>query len=382
MRPARGRQIRWRDPSSGDSVPLSPASVPIMRILVPGRATRSVRWGFLRNRVREVLIARLMGPRRRFRYAATESPLGDDVSILSSTPLVRPLPAPTTLINAHNASRRKSVLVLENAIVDTITNYVYDANLRFIVESSSWSVDHAVLRFPAPPRPPRTATLRGDTLHLGTDAYYHWLIEEVPAYLQARAARPAARTIIRRSPPAYVVDLLRLLGEDRTEVPSSVRLESLTFASRGAAVIPNDVDVQTLHEFRDSLDLPISPARRIYVPRREAGRFPVNEDEVEALVTEAGCEIVHLTGMPLAEQIALFSGAELVIAMHGAGLANAVWCRVGATRVVEIARDGQPDCFATLAALSSLPYTRVGARSGSEWRVDLGELGRAIEPHT
>ena len=155
--------------------------------------SRAVSLGFIRNTLRERVITRLMGSHRGFRYVASESPTREDVTVLSTTAITRPLPEPTTQLSGHHATRRKSVLVLRDAILDTITNYVYDRDLKFIGESTSWSVDHATLRFPARPRIPRTATITGDTLHLGTDAYYHWLIEEVPAYLQARALRPHAR---------------------------------------------------------------------------------------------------------------------------------------------------------------------------------------------
>ena len=341
--------------------------------------SRSVSLGFVRNTVREQLISRLTGARHGFRYVATESPTQDDVRLVGTTPIARPLPEPTTQLNGHKATTQKSVIVLEGAIVDTITNYVYDRNLRFVGDSSSWSLDHSVLRAPARPRPRRELTFPGESIYLGTDAFYHWLIEEVPAYLQARLASPGARTVIRRSPPRYVVDLLELLLEDYTEAPSYPRFESLTFASKGAALIPNEVDLRTLHDLRESLDLGPLRRRRLYISRRDSGRYPTNEDEVEAAVTTAGCDIVQLVGASLSEQIALFAGAELIIATHGAGLANLAWCRTGETRVVEIARAGQPNCFATLAELSSLPYAVVTASAGTDWTVDINSLRRAID---
>jgi len=342
--------------------------------------SRSVSLGFIRNTVRERLISVLAGSKYGFRYIATESPAGDDVRVIDTTPITRVLPEPTTQLSGHRPTMQKSVLVLTGAVVDTITNYVYDRDLRFIGESSSWSLDHSVLRAPARPRPPRTVTYPVESLYLGTDAYYHWLIEEVPAYLQARRASPEARTIIRRSPPRYVVDLLQLIDEQYSEAPTYARLELLTFASKGAAIIPNEVDLQTLHDLRDSLELRTGQPRRFYVSRRDSGRYPANEDAVEAVVAQAGCEIVQLAGMSLPDQIALFAGAELVVGTHGAGLANLAWCRTAATRVVEIARTGQPNCFATLAELSALPYAVVTSAPQGAWTVDVDSLKRAIDP--
>ncbi len=342
--------------------------------------SRSVSLGFIRNTLRERLINRLTGAKYGFRYIATESPVADDVRVIETTPITRELPEPTAQLSGHRPTRQKSVLVLTGAIVDTITNYVYDRDLHFIGESSSWSLDHSFARFPARPRSTRTVTYPGESLYLGTDAYYHWLIEEVPAYLQARRASPGARTIVRRSPPRNVVDLLNLIGVQYTEAPSHARFESLTFASKGAAVIPNEVDLLTLHQLRDSLELKPSQSRRVYVSRRDFGRYPSNEDAVEALVIQEGFEVVQLAGMSLSDQIALFMGAEVVVGTHGAGLANLAWCRTGATRVVEIARVGQTACFATLAELSALPYAVLASVPQGEWTVDVDALRRAIDP--
>lgn len=320
--------------------------------------SRAVSLGFLRNTVRERIIRYLTGAWLGYRRLATENPVRDDATVLSSSP--------------------QRVFALEGAVIDTITNYVYDRELRLISESTSWNLDRAVARFPARPRAPREVTIAGEVIHLGTDAYYHWLIEEVPAYLQARAARPEARTIVRKSAPAYVRDLLGLLGVTATESTLYARVGTLVFAARGIAAEPNAVDLASLHELRDSLELPLAGRKKIYISRRDSGRFPRNESAVEAIAAAAGCDIVRLTGMPLLDQIALFAGAELVVATHGAGLANLAWCRDGATSVVEIAQRGQPDCFERLAALSSLPYTRVDAPDGPDWTVDLDALAEAL----
>jgi hypothetical protein len=56
---------------------------------------------------------------------------------------------------------------------------------------------------------------------------------------------------------------------------------------------------------------------------------------------------VQLEKMPLREQIGCFDQAALVIAQHGAALANCVWMRPGAV-VVELGHDLRHNHFATL----------------------------------
>src|SRR5262249_17494431 len=75
---------------------------------------------------------------------------------------------------------------------------------------------------------------------------------------------------------------------------------------------------------------------RIYISRRDApGRRIVNEDELMAHLAQYGYREVVLSGLPLIEQIKIFSSASRVISMHGAGLVNIAFSPRGA-RLVEI----------------------------------------------
>ena len=83
-----------------------------------------------------------------------------------------------------------------------------------------------------------------------------------------------------------------------------------------------------------------------------------------ALADELGASVttVRLEGLGLGEQIDLFAGARLVVAQHGAALANLVWCSPQ-TRVLEIV-PRQPigvdlDYFKRLANGFGLRYLRV-----------------------
>ena len=83
-----------------------------------------------------------------------------------------------------------------------------------------------------------------------------------------------------------------------------------------------------------------------------------------ALADELGASVttVRLEGLGLGEQIDLFAGARLVVAQHGAALANLVWCSPQ-TRVLEIV-PRQPigvdlDYFKRLSNGLGLRYLRV-----------------------
>ena len=339
--------------------------------------------GFIRGSLWERALARWTAVGNGYRYLVSETPLGDDAQLLrdyDSNWTYPALPEVSTAFSGFKASQSKKVFRARNVTLDLVSGYAFDERRRFLADTSSYNVAHSFLRFPARPRRPRGRAILPagrDYVFLTAEAYYHWLIEDVPAYLQAKKASPDSITVVRRNPSARVQSLLELLGEPYVEVPLSVLAPSFVFASKGASLIPNPQDIATLHQFRDGLTLPTSSTTKFYVSRRADGRYPDNEDDVEKLLRDNGFDIVHLTGMNLDAQMALFAGAETIVATHGAGLANLVWCQ-GNTKVVEIMRWGQPDCFEHLAEIAELPYVRVESPAEGPWRVDTDALQAAI----
>jgi len=97
--------------------------------------------------------------------------------------------------------------------------------------------------------------------------------------------------------------------------------------------------------------------RKLYISRRDSyNRKLENEEEVETLVASYGFEIVSLTGMPMTEQIALFTGATHVVAAHGAGLTNIVFCKP-VTKILEIHMLPYISwCYRRLAGVFGLTY--------------------------
>jgi hypothetical protein len=106
--------------------------------------------------------------------------------------------------------------------------------------------------------------------------------------------------------------------------------------------------------------------RKLYISRRDSkNRKLENEEEVETLVSSSGFEIVSLTGMPLTKQIELFAGATHVIAAHGAGLTNIVFCKP-VTKILEIVMLPYINwCFRRLAGIYGLNYGCIWASATS-----------------
>ena len=87
------------------------------------------------------------------------------------------------------------------------------------------------------------------------------------------------------------------------------------------------------------------------IDRKGPTRKIHNVEQVKALLARYDFETVYLEGMKVAEQIMLFQSAEFVIGVHGAGLANLLFCEPG-TNVIELMRIavGSPEACETAAA--------------------------------
>ena len=101
----------------------------------------------------------------------------------------------------------------------------------------------------------------------------------------------------------------------------------------------------------------INPIPRLYISRSKARyRRVQNEEAVIQCLSKFGFTPVWLEEYDFATQIALFSGAEVIISPHGAGLTNLIWCNLG-TKVLEVFSPNYVNpCFWTIANQVGLEY--------------------------
>ena len=98
-------------------------------------------------------------------------------------------------------------------------------------------------------------------------------------------------------------------------------------------------------------------AAAIYVAHTDApGRVAVNEAELIALLERQGVRIVAPGALPVAEQIAAFRAARLVIGSNGGGLSNIVFCQRGSFVYEMLPRHYPNAAFNRLAQAAGLNY--------------------------
>jgi len=74
--------------------------------------------------------------------------------------------------------------------------------------------------------------------------------------------------------------------------------------------------------------------KKIFLTRKDASNRNITNQE-QLLMSLKGWQTVTLDGMTLSEQVKLFKQASHVLAPHGAGLVNTLWCQPG-TKIFEL----------------------------------------------
>jgi capsular polysaccharide biosynthesis protein len=232
--------------------------------------------------------------------------------------------------------------------------------------------------------PPVNLYLPGEYIHFGAlwgTEYYHWILDILPRLsVVGRFDRLRGLPLI-VSPDITQAqrESLAMLGIGRDSIiefhGDHWQVEHLYFPSLpGACGNPTSVSARWIRE-RFSSPL-ASSRRRLYVSRRDAmSRRIVNERDLVKELAPYGFEAVTLTGIPFVDQVRLFSGAEMIVGPHGAGLTNTVFAQPGATIIEVFSPSYINGCYWALANVCGHRYGfTVGAQRGEDIEVDLGKF--------
>jgi Glycosyltransferase 61 len=227
--------------------------------------------------------------------------------------------------------------------------------------------------------------------------YWHWWVDVLPRiWLLHRHGPPEASSLPIAFPPfasSFQRDSLEMLGllpRVETIQPGLWRFESVAFTpglTTGGSRFPSDLlsDYAEWLRARARLEGTAGGGRRIFVSRADAAwRRIANEDEVYALLQGHGFELVKCAEMNVAEQIAAFGQAEMIVGTHGAGLTNLLFCPRGA-RVVEIFASAAAQDISNYRVLAShleLSYSRLLASSlGTPSRKSPHDQDMVVDPN-
>jgi capsular polysaccharide biosynthesis protein len=218
------------------------------------------------------------------------------------------------------------------------------------------------------PKLPKADYIDGSVLVLAVapgENYYHWLLQCLPRLFLAEQAGVNLDTIsafVVNQGGSFISETLDLLG-----IPAQKRylLHRNTHLKARQLIVPSippggNPPKWTLDYLRQQFLKNSSENKemlRVYISRRKAKtrRF-TNEDTVEAALSEHHFQRVYLEDLTFVDQVNLMQQSSVLVAMHGAGLANITFCQPR-TKIVEIFSPRVPEiCFWTQASQLDLDY--------------------------
>ncbi|WP_039715390.1 glycosyltransferase family 61 protein [Scytonema millei] len=200
--------------------------------------------------------------------------------------------------------------------------------------------------------------------------YSHWIVDcllrlEGLEYYQEKTGRKLT-LIIEPNPPGWKIESLKLLGYELDDC----------VAWKGSKIKVNRLIVPS---FRREQAFPVSPAAcqwlrqrllsnlpnveskqhsfspRIYISRaKTTGRKVINEDAVLKALSPFGFVAYAPENMSFADEVRLFSQAEIVVAPHGSGLVNIIFAQN--LSVIELFGSTGVPCFLVLAKSLGFQY--------------------------
>ena len=196
--------------------------------------------------------------------------------------------------------------------------------------------------------------------------YYHWLIDILPLLLM-----PAYREMIQQHAPTLILPrlhmpfheaALNLVGLSDCRSVHAGEFDVLKAEVMYVPVLPRATDQahpmmlkalrsHFLPKIRQGL-----PRKRIYLTRAGGKRSVTNEKELQQVLEKHHISTVRLETLPFIEQVELFANTELVVAPHGAGLANIVFLPEASSVVEMFPRTYVNPCYWRIASALGCSY--------------------------
>ena len=182
----------------------------------------------------------------------------------------------------------------------------------------------------------------------GANLYYHWLFQLLPRYELIKRAGIDLSGIdhyyVNSHKSRFQLETLALLGIEPSKIIDGDQVPHLRARELVVPSVPlgGGCFRPWMTEFlRDSF-IPKNgrdarpSGRRLYISRARAGyRRVLNEEEVVRLLHRHQFEVAEMEGLSVQDQAAAMASCEAIVAPHGGGLSNIVFCSPGA-KIIEI----------------------------------------------
>lgn len=268
------------------------------------------------------------------------------------------------------AHSQRNIYVCEDVSIDAYYGNIFTNRHEMIVEGTIWG-EHFMHDFKWPiPRKLYSSKISGEkriNLLLPSSPFYHFLLEDFPAFLETRSQFPTAEIVVWKYANKYVFDCLEILQVPFRKIDRFFVNTNLVFPEKSKTLAPSYQDVETLQNFfsKISNETNIIPNKKVFVSRIKDSRSPKFESKlINKLVESKEWIIFEATNMTILDQLKLIRQTKILAGVHGAGLSWITALQKGA-KVFEIG-PSKMNCFQQLANICKVDYEELQLREEGE----------------
>jgi tetratricopeptide (TPR) repeat protein len=268
-------------------------------------------------------------------------------------------------------SRKAFVAVLPNgrAWADVVTTAVITSENKLVADISMGCAELVITSDKLPPAEHVDGNVAFLSARWGGAAYFHWMFDVITRFdLLQRSGliETIDKFVVNASDSSYQAETLDTLGIPEDKLLESrcnlhitadkLIVPSISYDGSGA-VSKWKCEYLKKTFLNEKQPLNKDYSERIYITRQQASyRRIVNDEEVIKYLEKFGFRSVKLETMSIAEQASCLAAAKVVVAPHGGGLTNLVFCSPG-TKVIEIFSPLYvPHCYWMISNLCGLEH--------------------------
>lgn len=216
--------------------------------------------------------------------------------------------------------------------------------------------------------------------------YYHWMVGTVPKlrYVEKYKEETGNEVVylLPKDLPKWGRETISLLGYSQNKF---INAQSAVYRPDNIILPPHPYPGHSIdyywirNKVFNNLDSSEEASNRIYISRSNAiGRQISNETEVVDVLKDFGFKKLRLEERSVSQNIREFMHAEVIVAPHGAGLTDIIFCDTDCT-VLELFGSQKTEAYEQLSEILGLEYRRMDCQpDGTDLIVDTDQLRQAL----
>ena len=196
----------------------------------------------------------------------------------------------------------------------------------------------------------------------GVGNYYHFLVNQLPFLVLAKRLYPEIDLIVLNECASFMLEHLKLFEINAHVI--SLRNQSICLSTciTSSQYLPksNFARIDNLIQLASELR-PIEVSdkfkprfEKVYIERKisrngSVARKVEPNEPFQAWLARNNFSIVYMEDLTVEEQIYIFQTSRVIAAVHGAALANIVFCKPNTTIIEIVHEAGSPEMFLTIA---------------------------------